>query len=156
MLVKSSVSDLTSRVGQNAFEIGGVYFQSLFQTVAWVRKHLPSNAYFVFQDVMMLLDLVETYNLLDNEFLDGQYKANRENLVNDFTARCATSFARELPTIFGRVGPSSSGGQLASTHPLPSINNYKYFNATDNLSRVKQRILSKMNTTISQINTVIG
>ena len=58
--------------------------------------------------------------------------------------------------MFGRVEPSSSGGQLASTHPLPSINNYKNFNAPDNLSGVKQRILSKMNTVISRINAEIG
>ena len=48
-LVRSSVSDLTSRVGQDAIEIGGVHFQSLSQTIAWVRTSLPSNAYFVFR-----------------------------------------------------------------------------------------------------------
>ena len=155
-LVRSSVSDLTSRVGQDAIEIGGVHFQSLSQTIAWVRTSLPSNAYFVFQDIMTLLDLIGTSNLSDNDFLDGQYKANRANFVNASAARCAASFGRGFSTLFGRVEPSSSGGQLASTHPLPSINNYKNFNAPDNLSGVKQRILSKMNTVISRINAEIG
>ena len=105
---------------------------------------------------MTLLDLIGTSNLMDNEFLDGQYKANRANFVNDSAARFVASFGRELPTLFDRVEPSSSGVQLASTYPLPSINNYKHSNAADNLSGVKPRILSKMNTTISRINTEIG
>ena len=42
-LIKTSVSDLSSQGGQDAIEIGGVYFQSLSQTIVWVRKHLPSN-----------------------------------------------------------------------------------------------------------------
>ena len=104
----------------------------------------------------MLLDLIWTSNLTDNEFLDGQYKSNRANFVNDSAARCVASFGRELPTLFGRVEPSLSDVQLASTHPLFSINNYTHFNAADNLSGIKQRILSKINTIISRINAGIG
>ena len=156
LLIKTSVSDLSSQGGQDAIEIGGVYFQLFSQTIVWVRNHLPSNNYSFFQDVITLLDLIGTSNLTDNEFLDGQYKANRANFLNDSAARCADFFRRELPTLFGRVKLSSSDGQLASTHPLPSINNYKHFNAADNLSGVKQRVLSKMNTTISRINAKIG
>ena len=89
-----------------------------------VRNDLPSNVYF-FQDIMTLLDLVKTSNLLDSDFLDGQYKGSRMNFVNDSTSRCATSFGREFSTLFGRIKPSPSGSQLASTHYLPPINNYK-------------------------------
>ena len=49
-------------------------------------------------------------------------------------ARCAAYFGRELPTLFGRVEPSSIGGHLALTHPLPSIHDYRRFNAADNIS----------------------
>ena len=150
------MSDLTSRVGKDSIDIGGVYFQSLSQNIAWVRKYLPSNFYFVFQDVMTLLDLIGTSNLSDNEFLDGQYKDNRANFVNDSAARCAAFFGHEIPTLFGRVEPSFSDGQLASTHTLFSIYNHNIFNARDNLSGVKQRILSKMSTTISRINAELG
>ena len=59
---------------------------------------------------MTLLDLIGTSNLSDNEFLDGQYKANRANFVNDSAALCAAFFGRELPTLFGCVEPSSPGG----------------------------------------------
>ena len=156
VLIRSNLDDLSSRIGQEVIEIGGVQFQSLSQTIAWVRQELPSNAYFVFQDVMTLLDLLGTSNLSDNDFLDGQYKATRANFVNDSAARCAASFGRELPTLFGRVEPSSFNGQLASTHPLPSIHAYKSFNAPDNLSGVKQRIIHKMTTTVSRITAEIS
>ena len=121
-----------------------------------MRSELPSNAYFVFQNVITLLDFNGTSNLSDGEFLDGQYKASRANYANDSAARCAASFLRELPSLFGRVEPSSVGGHPASTHPLLSIHDYRRFNAADNLSGVKQRIIGKMTTTVSRIKALIS
>ena len=102
------------------------------------------------------MDLIGTSNLSDGDFLDGQYKASRANYVNDSAARCSPSFGRELPTSFGRVEPSSVGGHLTSTHPLPSIHDYRRFNVTDNFSGVKQRIIGKVTTTVSKIATEIS
>ena len=155
-LIRSAILDLTSKIGQDALEIEGVHFQSLAKTTAWVRRELPSNSYFVFQDVTTLLDLIGTSNISNGEFLDGQYKTSRANYVNDSTACCAASFGRELPSLFGRVEPSSVGGHLVSTHPLPSIHDYRRFNAADNLSGVKQRIIGKMTTTVSRITAEIS
>ena len=101
-LLKSSVCDLLSRIGQDAIEVGGVHSQSLSQTFAWFRSHLPSNAYFVFQDVMTLLNLIGASNLTDNKFLDGYYKVNRANFVNDSTTQYAASFRRELTFVIIR------------------------------------------------------
>ena len=150
-IIRSAILDLTSKIGQDALEIEGVHFQSLAKTTAWVRRELPSNSYFVFQDVTTLLDLIGTSNISNGEFLDGQYKASRASYVNDSAARYVASFGRELPSLFGRVGPSSVGGHLASTHPLASIHDYRRFNAAGNLSRAKQRIIGKMTTTVSRI-----
>ena len=130
-------------------------FQSLSQTIAWMRSDLPSNYYFVFQDIMTLLDLIGTSNLSDSNFFNRQYKTSQANFDNDSTAWVAASFGRKFPTLSGRVEPSSIGGQLASTHPLPSINHYKSSNAPDNLSGVKQRITQKMSNTISRLNAEI-
>ena len=76
--------------------------------------------------------------MLDDDFLDGQYKASQVNCVNDLAARCAAYFGRELPTLIGSVEPSSIGGHLALTYPLPSIHDYRRFNAADNISGLKQ------------------
>ena len=35
---------------------------------------------------MTLLDLIGTFNLIDNEFLDGQYKASQANFIIDSAA----------------------------------------------------------------------
>lgn len=102
------------------------------------------------------MDLIDTSNLSDSDFLDGKYKASRANFVNDFAAQCTPSFGRELLTLFDRAEPSLSGSQLASTHPLPSINHYKSFNAPNNLSGVKQRITQKMSNTVSRLNAKIA
>ena len=48
----------------------GVQFQSPPQTTVWVRRKLPSNSYFMFQDIMISLDLVGTSNISDVDFLD--------------------------------------------------------------------------------------
>ena len=105
---------------------------------------------------MKLLDLLGTNNLSDSDFLDGQYKASRANFVNDSATRCTVPFGRELPTLFDRVEPSTFNRKLASTHPLPSIKAYKSFNAPDNLSGVKQRIIHKMTTTVAKITAKIS
>ena len=133
-----------------------MHFQSLAHTTSWVKNELPSNPYFVFQDVTTLLDLIGTSNLSYGDFIDGQYNASRANNVNDSAARCAASFGRELPTLFGRVEHFSAGNHLASTHPLPSIHDYKRFNTPDNLLGMKQRIIGKMTTTFSKITTEIS
>ena len=67
-LLRSTLDNLSSRIEQEVIEIGGVQCQSLSQTIAWVRQELPSNAYFVFQDIMTLMDLLGTSNLSYNDF----------------------------------------------------------------------------------------
>ena len=68
-LVRSSILELTSRIDQDTIEIGGVHFQSLAHTTAWVNNKLPSNDFFVFQDVVTLLDLIGISHLSNSDFL---------------------------------------------------------------------------------------
>ena len=134
-LVRSSILELTTKIGQDAVDIGDVHFQFLAHTAAWVKNKLSN---FFFKGVITLLDMIGTSNFSDGDFLDSQYKASRANFVNDSAARCVASFEQKFPTLFGRVEPSSNGGQLfASTHPVHLIHDYKRFNVPDNLSGVK-------------------
>ena len=149
--LRDSHHELTTRMGNEAVEIGGIQFQSLHQTIAWVRDELPSFAYFVFQDTVTLLDMIGSTNRSDDDFLGGQFKASRANFVNDTAARSAASFDREIPTLFGRVEPTATGGEPVSTHPLPLLKLYNNFNAPDNLSGVKQRVLSGMSNTVAKV-----
>ena len=150
-MVRLNILDLTSRIGQDVVETGDMHFQSLVQTTARSKNELSPNASFFFKDIITLLNQIGTSIFSDGYFLDGQYNDSQANFVNGSATRCEASFGRELPTLFGRVEPSSVGVQFAPTHPLPSIHDYKRFNAPDNLSGVKQRIIGKMTTTISKI-----
>ena len=93
-------------------------------------------------DVSILLDMVTSSNFFDKEFLDEKYQDSQGIFENETAAKVATSFNRELPSIFGRVYSSSSCGQLVSTHPLPLIKLRKQFNAPDNQSEVNNESFS--------------
>ena len=96
-----------------------------------------SNAYYLFLDPISLLDFIGVSNLSDNDFADKQYREARANFVNDRATRLTASFVRAFPTLFDRAEPSATGGQPASTHPLPLIKLYASFNSPDNKSGVK-------------------
>ena len=147
--------EMQACIGQHSVEIGGIRFESLPQTTTWVRSHLLSGAYFLFMDVPILLDIVTSSNMSDKEFLDEKYQASRGRFENETVAKIAASFNRELPSIFGRVDSTSSGGQLASTHPLPLIKLRESFNAPDNQSGIKQRILLELDNIVNSISTDI-
>lgn len=76
--------------------------------------------------------------------------------MNDIAARSIASFDREFPTLFGRVEPTATGGELVSTHPLPLLKLYTNFNDPYNLSDVKGRMLSGMTSTVSNITIGIA
>ena len=77
--------------------------------MAWVETNLPSAAYFVFNDVITVLDSLVSSHLSDNDFIEGEYRASRGQFDNAVAARVAASFGRELPQIFGRAETSPSG-----------------------------------------------
>ena len=106
-------------------------------------------------DVSILLDMVTSSNMSNKEFLDDKCQAYRGRFENETATKVAASFNRELPSIFGRVDSCSSGGQLVSTHPLRLIKLREYFNAPDNQSGVKQRILLELNNIINSISADI-
>ena len=147
--------EMQACIGQHSVKIGGKRFGSFPQTTTWVRTHLLSGAYFLFMDVPILLDMVTSPNMSDKEFLDEKYQAARGRFENETVAKVAASFNREIPSIFGRVDSTPSGGQLASTHSLPLIKLRESFNAPDNQSRVKQRILLELDNIVNSISVDI-
>ena len=140
--VSTRQKDLHACNGQYYVEIGGIRFESLLQRTTWVRSYLLSGAYFLFMDVSILLDMITSSNVFDKELLDEKYQDSRRVFENGTAVKVATSFNRELSSIFGRVYLSSSCGQLVSTHPLPLIKLRKQFNAPDNQSEVNNESFS--------------
>ena len=155
-LLSVSHTSLKACIGQHVVVIGGVKFESRLQTVAWVEKHLPSAAYFVFNDVITVLDSLVSYRLSNKEFIEGEYRASRGQFDNAVVARVTASFGRELPQIFGRVETSPSGSLPSSIHPLPSIKVYELFNSPGTHSGIKHQITDNISHILSSINNDIS
>ena len=75
--LEASYSNLKSSIGQEVVSLGGVKSESLRQTTQWVRQHLPSGEYHLFQDPPTLLDSFSSSHLTIKEFLDENYQTSR-------------------------------------------------------------------------------
>ena len=117
-------------------EIGGETFESLRQTAEWVRFHLPSGAYFDFNNVIALLDALGGVHLSNKNFIEEKYHVSCGRFKNEISARFHASFSRELLHFFGRI-ESSSSIQSSCSDPLPSVKEYGNFNALVSHSGVK-------------------
>ena len=122
-------------------------FESLPQTVSYVRRELVLNAYYLCLDPISLLDFIGALNLSDNDFVDKQYRAR--------ATRLSALFGREFSTLFGRAEQSETGRQPASTHSLPLTKLYASFDSPDNKSGFEQQILKEVSHVISSLSSVI-
>ena len=68
---------LQAYIGQDVVEIGGVNFESLRETTAWVKVHLPLGTYFDFNDMITLLDALGSVHLSNKDFMEEKYHASR-------------------------------------------------------------------------------
>ena len=85
--------NLQACIGQDVVEIGGVNFESLRETTAWVKVHLPLGTYFDFNDVITLLDAPGSVHLSNKDFMEEKFHASRGKFDNETAARFATSFS---------------------------------------------------------------
>ena len=103
-----------------------------------------------------LYRLLQFFALDAKEFLNENYHASRGgHFKNASEARVSTSFAHELPHIFGKVDSSTSGVPLSFTHPLPSMKSYQLFNSPDTHSGIKQTILHEIDNIFDSISSDI-
>ena len=147
--------NLQACISNNLVDIGGVMFDSVNQTTAWVSKYLPSAEYFTFNDVITLLDDLGSIHLSNRDFLEEKYLASRGKFNNEIAARVSASFGRELPIIVGRAESSSGGVPPSSVHPLPAVKSYDAFNAPSTNSGIKQQINDEMLNVVAIITSDI-
>ena len=67
MILLQSQNNLQSFIGQGVVEVGGVKFESLPQTIAWVNINLLSGSYHVFMDLNRLRDALASSHLSDKD-----------------------------------------------------------------------------------------
>ena len=105
-----------------------------------MRDNLPLGTYNLFQDSPTLLDYFSESHLFIKEFLNKNYHASRDDHFNNSSeARDSASFARKLPSIFGKVDSSSSGVPSSLTQSLHSMKTDELFNSPDTHSGTKQK-----------------
>lgn len=124
----------------NAGRLGGNLFQSRADVCLFVEKHVPSNAFHLFHDVVTLLESLTTSHVERKDVLQEWYQSAKVG-VNEAAARHMASFRLVLPTVFGRV---KDGSPTTGKHHLPAIKSFKEWNTYDGVSGVKSYINTGM------------
>ena len=91
--------NLQAYIGQDVVEIGGVTFESLRQTTAWVKVHLPSGAYFDFNNAITLLDALGSVHLSNKDFMEEKYHASRGKFDNETAASFSRNYLEFLDVL---------------------------------------------------------
>jgi hypothetical protein len=106
----------------------------------FVENHVPSKSFYLFHDVVTLLEALTTLHVERKDVLDKWYRSSKVG-VNEASARHMASFRLILPTMFGRV---KEGSTASTKHHLPSVCSFKEWNTFDGISGVKSFIATGM------------
>ncbi len=88
----------------NAGRLGGNLFQSRADVCLFVEKHVPSNAFHLFHDVVTLLESLTTSHVERKDVLQEWYQSAKVG-VNEAAARHMASFRLVLPTVHQEAVP---------------------------------------------------
>ena len=69
--------DLHACLDHVTIDLGGVNFESLPQTIAWVKANHPSGSFYVFMNLNTLLHALGSSHLSDKNFDDERCHATR-------------------------------------------------------------------------------
>jgi len=120
--------------------LGGDSFQSRADVALFVEEHVPSNCFYLFHDVVTLMEALTTSHVERKDVLDEWYRSTKVG-VNEASARHMASFRLILPSVFGRA---KEGSAASAKHHLPSVRSFKEWNTFDGVSGVKSFIASGM------------
>jgi len=120
--------------------LGGDSFQSRVDVALFVENHVPSNCFYLFHDVVTLLEALTTSHVERKDVLDEWYRSSKVG-VNEASTRHMASFRLILPSVFGR---SKEGSSASARHHLPSVRSFREWNTYDGVSGVKSFISSGM------------
>jgi hypothetical protein len=105
--LKAQIRLLESRLPSvMAGRLGGQLFQSRTDVLLFVENHVPSNSFFLFHDVVTLMESLMTSHIERRDVLQEWYQSAKVG-VNEASARHMASFRLVLPTVFGRTKEGS-------------------------------------------------
>jgi hypothetical protein len=97
---------------------------------------VPSNCFYLFHDVVTLMEAMTTSHVECKDVLEEWYRSTKVG-VNEASARHMESFRLILPTVFGRM---KEGSPSSAKHHLPAVTSFKDWNTFDGVSGVKSFI----------------
>jgi hypothetical protein len=121
--------------------LGGEFFQSRVDVLAFVEDHIPSNGFYLFHDVVTLMESLMTSHVERRDVLQEWYQSTKVG-VNEASARHMASFRLVLPTVFGRT--KEGAPPVSVKHYLPAVKSFKDWNTFDGVSGTKGYITSGM------------
>jgi hypothetical protein len=116
--------------------LGGELFQSRVDVMLFVERHVPSNSFHLFHDIVTLMESLSTAHVERKDMLQEWYQTTKVG-INEASARHMASFQLVLPTVFGRT---REGAPVSARHHLPALKSFKDWNNYDGVSRVKGHI----------------
>ena len=142
-VLKEKMKLIEARVSTKPVHIGVRIFLLYPDTLAYVVKNVPPNIYFVFHDVMTLLEsIAEAYTSKSDVLMEMQ-AGKKVGFANEAEAIIVASFKTLMPTVFSKTkdgGVPSATGSL----PLPAVKSYHAWNPFDGATGVKQFIKKGM------------
>jgi hypothetical protein len=129
-----------ARLPSTSTRLGGEAFQSRVDVLAFVEGHVPSNCFYLFHDVVTLMESLTTSHVERKDVLQEWYQSSKVG-VNEASACHMASFHLILPTVFGRT---KEGTATSPKHHLPSVKLFREWNTFDGVSGVKGNIAAGM------------
>jgi hypothetical protein len=123
-----------------AGHLGRESVQTKVDVLHFVEEYVPANCFYLFHDVVTLLESLTTSHVERKDVLQEWYQSAKVG-VNEASARHMASFRLVLPTVFGRT---KGGSPSNAKYHLPSVKTFKDWNTFDGMSGVKGYIRAGM------------
>jgi len=131
---------IEARLPSSQGRLGGEAFQSRIDVMTFVENNVPSNCFYLFHDVVTLMESLTTSHVERKSVLQEWYQSTKVG-VNEASARHMASFRLILPSVFGRT---KEGSVVSTKQHLPSVKTFKEWNTFDGVSGVKGYIAAGM------------
>jgi hypothetical protein len=120
---------LEARVSSKPAYVCGRTFLSLPDMMTWVVTNLPNNVYYLFHDVVSLLEHVDPITVHRQDIIIEQFQSSRVGYSTDAESRMVTSFKITLPQVFCGDKKETSPG-TGGRH-FPGCKSYANWNLHD-------------------------
>ncbi len=133
---------LEARVSSKPAYVCGRTFLSLPDMLSWVITNLPGGVYYLFHDVVSLLEHIDPITVHCQDIIIEQFQSSRVGYSTDAESRMVTSFKITLPQVF--CGDKKETAPGTGGRHFPGCKTYANWNLHDGFSGLKPFILKEL------------